>query len=210
MLRPFFIFILILLQACTSHKSSIPKDAQLALSSLRFLGEGKGRLGIKGQQYIFSFETLLNENADWILSASIPLHGEEIMSFKDLKQKKSFEAEDSFEKRIEVMLGQELKDPSAGLELFSEMRQLMRFLVSDKLNLLRRCEGAGRNYVCRLDEESFELILSDQKLTLSRTLASGKVLSLVAENPGEIFFGRTNFYLVQSKNQLFSLELFWK
>jgi hypothetical protein len=168
MLRPFFIFLLLFFEACTMLKSSIPKDAHLALSSVQVLGEGKGRLGIKGQQYVFGLESLLNEKQDWILSASIPLHGEEILAFKNLKQKKNSEQEDSLEKRIE------------------------------------------KTYTCQMDGETYELLLTDQKLSLSRTLASGKVLNLIAENPGAKFYGRTNFFLTQNKNQLFSLELFWK
>jgi hypothetical protein len=210
MLRPFFIFLLLFFEACTMLKSSIPKDAHLALSSVQVLGEGKGRLGIKGQQYVFGLESLLNEKQDWILSASIPLHGEEILAFKNLKQKKNSEQEDSLEKRIESMLGQEFKDPAAGPELLKEMRQIIRFILSDKLNLIRTCAGSEKTYTCQMDGETYELLLTDQKLSLSRTLASGKVLNLIAENPGAKFYGRTNFFLTQNKNQLFSLELFWK
>ncbi len=193
---------------------AIPVDQLLA--AIQVNGEGRGRLGINDQQYVFSYEATLKENTDWYLSVAIPLHGEELMLLTELKSEYSpSRTRQSFERRIESLLNAQFKGGVSGKEFLLEFRRLMRFLLSAKLNLVRGCAQMGDGYQCLMSGEKYYLTVTEKNIRVSRMLTSHQTLDVVAENLTNSLFMRTNFHLTSpkathSEEKSFSLELFWK
>ncbi len=215
MLRPFFISLFLLTSCGTfkSHTFDVNQEIETILKSLPMSGEGRGRVGIKSQQYIFSFDAMV-EDKNWILSATIPLHGEELMIFRDLDRPEISESGESFERRIEAQFNQDVDSKTSGKVLVSEWRQLIRFLLAPQIGLNRVCEKSGADERCKIREEGDRFYTvkksSEKKLVIQRDLSSGESISLEGENFDSGSFKRMNFSFLREREKLFSLELFWK
>ncbi|MGE3608693.1 MAG: hypothetical protein AB7I27_03815 [Bacteriovoracaceae bacterium] len=205
------LFLLILISSCSLFQkpsSLAEKDVLKVLDSVQLEGSGRGRLGVDQQQYLFSYDALLKENNDWILAVEIPLHGEEVMVLSNLKENSVKEIpNESFETRIERSL--EGRVPISGEKFVLELRTLVRFLLADQLKLTRTCQKNGTEYLCKQGENSYNVILKGQKLTIKKQIKDKLLLELVAENPSGPHFSRTSFFLKDFQTHL-SLELFWK
>ena len=188
------------------------------LDAVQLVGEGRGRLSLGKNQYVFSFDSLLKENHDWLLAVSIPLQGEEVMVLPNLKQKNFKDAEsESFEKRIASEFKKiNLNRVLTSEEFLREMRSLIRFNLATKLGLARTCTEQQDQYSCTLEGENFTAIVSDKEFFIIKSLGQGRNVVLEGKNLTESFFSQTNIRLysnqrdLESKNSSFSLELFWK
>lgn len=213
MLRPLFLFLFIV--SCGSLKTEkINEDLSVdqILSAVPMVGEGRGRIGIKGRNFVFAFDALLKENNDWLLSATIPMHGEELMIFPDLKSKHPVVQEESFEQRIERMFQQELGDKNSGSKVVQELRGLIRFMLSAKLGLNRECEQKDVEALCSLSSESVYTVknLSEKKISIHREIGTNETIQVEGESFQDGRFLRTNFFFLRKGDRLFSLELIWK
>lgn len=209
------LFILLVFASCSSHKSSQVDALQSVdqmIATVPMVGEGRGRVGIKGQQFVYSFDAVLNEKTDWILSAAIPLHGEELMIFPSLKDATPPSSEESFERRIQMMFEQSIKAETSAEKMLSELRHLIRFMLSAKLSLERTCQRSGDLSECRLiSQDGFYKVSGTvgKKISIEKELAAGEVLKVEGESFQGSIFKRTNFYFVISGEKIFSLELIW-
>ena len=211
--------LLFLVSSCALFKSSpslLNKDQETLLKSVKVIGEGKGRLSLGQNQYVFGVDSVLKEH-DWILAVSIPLHGEEVMILKDLKKKTLQDEEtESFEKRIQWEFRQRKLEKKISAEKFIvELRSLIRFILAPELNLKRHCNAHNKEFVCILDDEKFHITVTEKKYFIHKPLSNGNKLELVAQNLTDSFFSKTDFHLytasenTTSKSPVFSLELFW-
>lgn len=218
--RPILI-LLFLLSSCALFKSqpSLKKDSlDTALASIKVTGEGRGRLGVGPQSYLFSYEAALKENTDWMLAVSVPLHGEEVMVLHEIKQKTVPEkGRESFELRIDHEIRQRLDlGKISGRDVTQELRKIIRFVIADQLFLEKKCDSAVPGfYECIMDGESFLVTLEHDAIKIKKNIRDTHYFELEGANLNNSFFQRTNFYLrsVQGKvtsPALMSLELFWK
>ena len=216
-----FIFLLFLVPSCALFRGSENlTDASLerALSSLKINGEGRGRLGIEEQSYLFTFETLLKDKKDWIMAVTVPLHGEEVMVLHQMQQvMPSDEVMESFEVRIERELGSRKKFRSISKGRFiQELRSLIRFVLAKDLSLSRTCQEKDQQLTCTLGNENFGIKKEIKNIVISKDVSDQYFLELVGENLTGTFFSKTNFYLRDKKvpsvktKPILSLELFWK
>ena len=134
------ILILLLLSSCSLFKGSEKireSDLQKNLQTIKIEGEGKGRLHIRERQYLFSFESVLKDNKDWIMAVAIPLHGEEALIFPDLKASSPEDpALESFALRIDAGISENLKGRALkGSDFLAAMRRTLRILLAHKLGL---------------------------------------------------------------------------
>lgn len=210
------LLLFLLLSSCALFKSdSSLNDSTMdqILDSIKVLGEGRGRLGIDKQSYLFSYEALLNEHTDWVLAVAVPLHGEEVMILHDMREKTiETSTQESFEARIEneVRQRRELKGLK-GDEFVREIRSFIRFILAKKLSLKRVC----RDQECELEGEKFAVQYTKERVYIRKNISSTFVFELNAENLTEGHFGRTNFLLRPRvdgnlSSSVMSLELFWK
>jgi hypothetical protein len=214
MLSPIALIFFLLTSCGTfkSHTFDVHQDIEALLKSLPMTGEGRGRVGMKGQQFVFSYDALLDKR-DWIFSATIPLHGEELMIFRNLQDFETQSEAESFERRIEAQFNEEVDAETSGKTLVSEWRQLTRFLLSSSLGLSRVCEKNGLDDLCKIAGEDRTYTVrkfSEKKLLILRDLASGESIALEGENFDNGAFKRMNFSFFRKQEKLFSLELFWK
>lgn len=213
--RPFFL--LIFLISCSSFQSEtslLKYDAQELLTKVKLEGEGRGRLSVRENQNVFSFETVLKENFDWLMAISIPLHGEEVMIFPELNLETApSERLEAFEVRLEDALAREFpKGEISGKEFISSLRKMVRFLLAPKLKLERNCKIQDEKQLCVLDNETFEVEVNKADFRVkmvSKESFSLEARSQILTGP---FFQQTKFSLVdpEGKKDRLGLELFWK
>src|SRR4051812_39014836 len=93
--------LLLLVSSCSlfkPNKTLHSSDAEKLLDSVKMTGEGRGRLTLGQSQYVFSVDSILKDDFDWILAVAIPLHGEEVMILPDLRKSQvANEETESFE-----------------------------------------------------------------------------------------------------------------
>ncbi len=194
------------------------QDQEKLLDSVKITGEGTGRLGLGQSSYLFSVDSILKENHDWILAVTIPLQGEEAMIFPNLKQRDaSVEEVQSFEQRI----AREFKKVGLNKILTTEefqkaLRSLVRFNLSPAWGGKRNCKAHQSHLICKLDGEEFKVSTTDRELNISKSMGQGRSLTLDAKNLTDSFFEQTDIRLYSNeadsvkKNSSFSMELFWK
>lgn len=197
------------------QKSLVGKKLPELVNSLKGEGEGRGRLGIAGHQYLFSFEAFVNEGQDWVLAAVIPLHGEEILMFQKMHEKEqSSHASKSFEIRlihgIKEFLVSQGESPKLANHFLQELRSMLRLVLHQKLKLDLKCEK-----MCQMDDQSYEAIISAGQLSLKKLVLEHYEIELTASNLTDSIFKRTNVVFrmkdaSSSRAPLLSLELFWK
>jgi hypothetical protein len=188
------------------------------LDAVKLIGEGKGRLGLGQNQYVFSFDSILKDNYDWILAVQIPLHGEEVMILPDLKQQKLQKWQmHSFEERIKKdFVRLKLDEILSPQQFIQELRSLIRFHLSSSWGSKRNCRAQQSELWCEQDGQRFLVTTTEKELSIKKPLAQGKSLVLDAKNLTESFFGQTDIRLYSNetnrlkKDSSFSLELFWK
>lgn len=214
-------FLVFLTQSCSLFKGSSTlksQNSEKLLDSIPLSGEGRGRLTINQNQYVFGIESLLKDNHDWILGVSIPFHGEETMIFSDLKRPEGSEMDDgSFEERIRRdFRGLELSNSFTATQLLKEIRSLVRFRLSPLWGQKRSCLSQQKALLCKLDGEEFIVEVEENEIMVIKLLPENRRLHLVGKNLTNSFFTQTDIRLYSNedfskkKKSLFSLELFWK
>jgi hypothetical protein len=215
-----FLVILFFISSCSFLKSSPSLkliETDKLLDSVKLTGEGKGRLTLGQSQHVFSVDSILNENNDWIFAVTIPLHGEEVMILSDIKSRQmpSYEAS-SFEARIANEFHRLKLHKFITTEKFMrELRYLIRFGLSKQWGQKRDCNPQQNGLTCILDEEKFLISVSDAEITIKKILGNGQSLQIVAKNLTDSFFQKTDilFFLNEldekKKSSPFSLEIFW-
>jgi hypothetical protein len=216
--RFFYLLIILTLSSCSLFRAQNieNKNIEDLVNYLQGVGEGKGRLGINNQQYLFSFDALLKENNDWILAASIPLHGEEVLMLRDLKQEKiKLDHRDGLELRIVNGISEYLRfqkqSPELAQTFILELRRMMRLVLHKKLNLKVDCDKAE----CRIGEVIYQVEATSKQLTLKKSLSNDYEIVHIAMNLTDSIFERSSIFLHSKKgdnsaSNLLSLELFWK
>lgn len=189
------------------------RDVHQLLKSIKAEGEGRGRLTIRNQQNVFSYDAILKDNSDWLLAVSIPLHGEEVMILPQLKdpQAKSSSIM-GFEARIEQALEKELKDKSiSAAEFSSSLRSLLRFILADKVEAPVSCQEQ-KIFLCRQLDQEFEVQVLEQEVIIGQSNKKNYKLLAKAKILTDSFFSRTEFIFQgnDGKEPLLTLELFWK
>jgi len=212
------LFIILILTSCSLFKSQNIQDKKIEelVSYFKGVGEGKGRLGINRQQYLFSFDALLKENNDWMLAANIPLHGEEVLVLRNLKKKNVDDSEkDGLAIRIEQGIIDYLKSQKQSPELAElfllELRGIMRLVLHKKLQLKIFCTQQE----CRMGDAIYQVEATSKQLSLKKSLSDDFEIEFTAMNLTDSIFHRSNIFLhskIKSNPTptLISLELFWK
>jgi hypothetical protein len=213
--------LLFFVTSCSLFKSGPSLKSQnieKLLEAVKVTGEGRGRLTLGQSSYLFSVDSVLREDFDWILAVAIPLHGEEVMILPDLRKSQIADQEtESFEARIEKEFQRlDLNDKLTSEQFLKELRTLIRFSLAKKLSMTRDCKAQQTEFICELDGEKFNIDVTDKELNINKSLGEQNTLQLVAKNLTDSFFTQTDIRLysnakdLQKKDSRFSLELFWK
>lgn len=199
-----------LLTSCALFKaqpSLKDKNVQELLTKVKSEGEGRGRLTSGGQQNVFSFESALKENSDWMLAVSIPLHGEELMVVPHLKKEKSQKNElQGFDQRLRQALTSELGSKKLAEEYIQSLRGFLRLLNHKALGLSLNCSEQSDVTLCQLEKETYKLRVVKNSLEIE----TDDKVKVSALNLTDSFFSQTVFSLRSAQKELLTLELFWK
>jgi len=214
------LFLVSLISSCSFLKGTPSLktiDTDRLLNSVKLTGEGRGRLTLGQGQHVFSVDSVINEEHDWIFAVSIPLHGEEVMILSDIKSHQMNLSEvSSFEERIANEFQRLKLNKILTTEKFmKELRLLIRFGLSSQWGQKRDCKPQQNETVCDLDGEKFIVQVLDTEIKIKKLLGQGKSLQIVAKNLTDSFFQKTDIILFLNDDQEvkkvspFSLEIFW-
>ena len=177
-----------------------------ALQPIQLAGEGRGRIGYLDQSYLFRFESAFKKD-NWLLSLTIPMHGQEVLVFEDLAQPQSSGEMQS----LEVQIDQEIKKQSKLENLKNEnivvhLRSVIRFIKAQELGLETQCDKDK----CFLGKEEFIIQVLNDGVQIKKIINPEYFIEFTALYLEKEFYSRVNFYLkkVKSKENFFSLELF--
>jgi hypothetical protein len=213
--------LLFLISSCAllrDEPSLSTMDKEKLLDAVKLTGEGRGRLTLGESQYVFGVDSVLNEGQDWILAVQIPLHGEEVMILRDLKESLPQDEEtESFEERIgKELQSLKLHKKITGQKFISEMRTALRFILSPQWGKKRDCVAQQSGLLCELDGEKFIVSATEKELTIKKLFSEEMNLQIVAKNLTKSFFAQTNILLHsegsesdKKKKSSFSMEFFW-
>lgn len=204
-MKIFIPFFILLLSACATIK---PSNLNESLKPINLEGEGRGRLGYYDQNYLFRFESVFKEKS-WLLNLTIPMHGQEVLVFEDLDEKESTGQMQSLEMQIDREIKKQTKIKALEKEnIISHLRSLVRFAQAGRLGLKTSCEGSK----CLLDKEEFIVTPISDGIRIQKYINEHYFVEFGAMYLAGEHYSRTNFYLKkdQSKENLFSLELFWQ
>lgn len=221
MLKSLILLLLLLISSCSLFRSKPPiidKGLENILNALKMTGEGRGRFSHEKGQNVFSYEAVLRPEGDWLMAVAVPLHGEEVMVLRNIKENEvSEENADNFELRLEQEIDSRMKDGIlTGKDYLKALRSLIRFALAPQLSLLRVCtKEKESHFQCKIDQDLFRVRIQKDKIFIARELNKTHFLELAGENLTDSFFSRTSFHLhsenrSQKSPSVFSLELFWK
>jgi hypothetical protein len=201
--------------------SSVPKLSKVPidslLNSIKLTGEGRGRLGVKQRQGVFSYDAVLNEKGDWLLAMSVPMHGETVLLFPKIKE---LEVRGEQQKIIEKNIEKEIANlmgttELSGQDYVRQLRSMIRFILAPELALSRHCMPLENDqFECKQGSEIYNIDLKANWLKIKKVVSKDLSLELWAENYHQSYFKRTSFYLKSHKAThhepaFLSLELFW-
>jgi hypothetical protein len=155
--RFFSFFIFLFLSACaTGPVKNVTWDK--LWSQVKMEGEGKARLEIPPESWVFSFEAVLKKN-DWLMAITIPLKGEESFAFPGLDRPRPeiVPAADDFRWQVIQALRaasheRSLAYPQLGQDFVTYLHHLLRWTHADSLGLARGCDATStKSWNCRWD-----------------------------------------------------------
>lgn len=214
----FLILLSFFLFSCSLFKQQKPLDQNnlKLISYLKAVGEGRGRLGFEEQQHLFSFDAILKENTDWLLAVSIPLHGEEVLIFPNLKSSEMpSSTTNSLGSRIEQGISEYLKSKKQSSELtgkfLKELRSMIRLSLHRQLGIKVDCQPES----CEMEGQTYKVSSTSKQLLIKKLISEDHRIELVGENLTESFFSKMSFSLHSEKpsdkpKAILSLELFWR
>ncbi len=155
--RFFSILIFLVIGACATRPVQQTTFDKLWLQ-VKMEGEGKARLEIPPESWVFSFESVMQKN-DWLMAITIPLKGEESFAFPglDRSQPEIVPAPDDFRWQIVQALRQasherRLAYPQLGQDFVTHLHHLLRWTHADVLGLNRGCDAMSQTtWSCKWD-----------------------------------------------------------
>jgi hypothetical protein len=186
-----------------SQQQSLAKEiAKICLDA-----EGKARLEIGSNKYLFNFESVLkSEESSWLVAAHIPLQGEELMGIKYLAGEES-QIVGSFLYRMRDQAEQKGQKNKSKISLldyklaFSKFGQLLFFLdevKKDISKLSNLCHAVDSNkdnksfscFVSKDKKDQFSLSHNQGQLVFQQILSKEKKLELTFSNPSQSTFDK--------------------
>lgn len=185
-----YFLLLIILSSCSLFKNlSLNANVSSAIKRVCLNADGNGRLSVNGHKYLFSYETLYDQQElKWAMSLNFPLNGQKIIELK-LDSNES-----EMTQKIEEMILKDKKgvDPIK-LEKFMKLWAIfvkeLIFLKEEKLNL---------------KESNFKWKLNKKRLVASKHLSIAYFNNYNGEH-----FGKMDFVLgAKSKlDKILKIEL---
>lgn len=206
--RIFLSLSLILISSCSLFKTTDVqnKSKEELIAAVKIEGEGRGRLRVNNQQFVFSFESILTEKFDWMLLASFPLHGEESLTFSKLNSEQFNFEEDELAQRMEDGIRNYLiskkKNTKNSRLIFEEMRRFVRFALAKQLNI-------------KQETANYEVEVIKQELVIKKQLTEDLMMTVRAQNLTESIFKilKMNFHsqnLNSKDSSIMEIELFYQ
>lgn len=174
-----FLILMLTAISCTTSSGLMGRNPENEIAKICLNLDGNGRLGVQGHKYVFSAETMLDEEHNkWIMGMNFSLHGQELIEL-DLSGDESFFKEKVQERILRENAG---VNPER-LELFMQRwAELIKEIIHYK-------KGENRN------SNFFEWSVENKKLIASTKVAEKNVLTAEFYNIENGAFSRMDFLL---------------
>lgn len=210
-----FLSLLFLINACATGPVENATWEKLWVQ-VKMEGEGKARLEIPPESWVFSFEALLQKN-DWLMAISIPLKGEESFAFPGLDRPRPEILPDQTDFRWQVVQAlraasheRRLGYPQLGQEFVAYLHHLLRWVHADALNLQRGCDATSTSaWKCRWDDVPSIWTWDERKKEFTGIIEmrSGWHLQAVFKNLTDSVFKRVTLEITRKTENSSVVEL---
>ena len=156
----FYFSLMLMLSACATRKAPAPANPQWdkLWASVRLEGEGRARLEVPPESWVFSFEAVWKK-PDWEMAIRIPLRGEETYQFPGLDRSgpEIVPAQEDFRWQIvqalrEASERRRLAHPQLGQDFVVHLHHLLRWSHAAALGLARSCDAQSAvEWSCQWD-----------------------------------------------------------
>jgi|GEM_PF-6160695 len=215
-MRPrFFLSLLFLLNACATRPIENATWEKL-WAQVKMEGEGKARLEIPPESWVFSFEAVLQKN-DWLMAITIPLKGEESFAFPGLDRSRPEILPEQTDFRWQVVQAlraasheRRLGYPQLGQEFVTHLHHLLRWVHADALGLQRGCDATSAStWNCRWDDVPSTWTWDDRKKEFTGIIEmrSNWHLQAVFKNLTDSVFKRVTLEITRKTESASVVEL---
>jgi hypothetical protein len=193
-----FLHILIFLSFCTScslfKTFDVSQDLSGSTQKICLSGEGKGRLGVNNNKYVFQYESGLNlEEANWKLALNFPLQKSELFEL-DWSKNGKVEFSSSIDERL---LKENGKVNPRSLEFFtSSIGKLIQEII--ELNKQKSNGKVHSKIFFRWQKTKKELSVINKKKNFK---------AVFTNMIGQQYFGLIKMSYIDKKKQKFRMDL---
>ncbi len=153
------LFLLFILVSCATTQRK-PSTIDELWKKTTLVGEGRSRLEVSPQSWVFSFEAV-QKDKDWLMAITIPTQGEEVFQFPGLDhvEPEITPSEQDFRWTViqalrEASAKRKLHFPQLGQSFITSLHSMLRLSLADQLGLSRQCRALDeKNWECELDSK---------------------------------------------------------
>ena len=189
--------LLLVLVSCGTHPPASDVTPDSLLSKMKLSGEGKARLEIGEESWVFSFDAGFKDDNTWLMALQIPTQGEMVFSFPGLDQPQASitpSAED-FRWRIvhalrETSNRRRLGYPTAGRDFIQGLHHVLRWVKPGQRAELQCRELRKFEWECERDKQKTFWTWNEgkQELLVSQSLRPNWMMQAIFKNlTGPIF-----------------------
>jgi hypothetical protein len=215
MLRSFLIFLS--LAGCASVSRTQDSNWEQLWSKVRMQGEGKARLEVGAESWVFSYEAILKEQ-DWLMAIQIPARGEEVLAFPGLNQVQPSIVPDAADFRWRIVQAlreaseeKRLAFPQLGQEFVAKMHWLLRWVHATELGLKRDCIAVPQDnaWQCSWDDvrSRWQWWSRKQELVAEIEIRPGWRMRATFRNLTDSVFKRVTYEIIRETSSGESTEL---
>lgn len=205
--------LLITFIGCTHMAPVSDVGPQSFATKIRLVGEGKARLEIAEESWVFSFDAAFKDDATWVMALQVPTQGEMVFSFPGLDDARAAvrPAAQDFRWQIVHALAETSRRrghnyPEAGHDFIQRLHHLLRW-VKPGVRPTPSCrEVAAMVWECELDQQTSTWNWDERKQELHVTweLRRNWSMQAIFKNLTGATFGRVTFEIIrQGENKKF-------
>ncbi len=173
-MKALFYFCLILtISSCATRKTPVHKTSphlDKLWAAVRLEGEGKARLEVPPESWVFSFEAVW-QKVDWQMAIRIPLRGEETYQFPGLDRAKPEIVPEQQDFRWQIVQAlreasekRRLAHPQLGQDFVVYLHHLLRWSHANELGLVRSCNAVSeKEWSCLWDDVASTWVWNERK-----------------------------------------------
>lgn len=210
------LLLIILFAACTHAPVATNRSPADFRRLMKLSGEGKARLEIGAEAWVFGFEAAYGSAAQWVMGLRVPLQGEFSFDFPNLDQARAQVTPGPADFRWRIISALETETrrrnlgyPQAGSDFMAQLHHLLRLLAPES-KVGPECRALGpEQWSCTADGQQTEWrwLAAKDELTLETALRDSWRLRTTFKNLTDSGFQRVTLEVLRRAADRDSVEL---